>query len=362
MPSTSEPALYGLAESNSSRQGADLWGKGQFNSTFPLALCMVMRDDGVAPIAVVLNSDGKVAADHSPKWSMEEVVGAKKDNPYYHFEKTFAGYKNLSRNEVEKIDLVVSVGDKDWRPLEVKLTVVPDSGTARKPSSEWGPELVLRPVSSAYAMMGLASSLSEVGNVALKADVMSTIRPTYNAIQDWNNIVEISSNREHLRNTLSSVLDKTLQIQKPFLIQPIWRTEGQALVLATKCFDLFVWSDSAIMRLPIDLSHEATPNRVTRHLREVARHIRALYDILNNGDFDYRATYKGMPLGNQTDKAYAMAGNLTRKYLAHTRLSMPHYEKDVLDRLILNGGGNELKPERRFDAAVVAYLSSKPQP
>ena len=362
MPSPSVPALYGLTNSNSSRQGKDLWGKNQFNSTFPLALCLMMRDDGVAPVAVALNSGGKVAADRSSRWSMEEVIGAKRDNPYYHFEKTFAAYESLSRNEVEKIDLVVSVSGKDWRPLEVKLTVVPDSSTARKPRSEWGPELVLRPVSSAYAMMGLASSLSEARNATLKADVMSEIRPTYNAIQDWTNIVEIASNREPLRDTLSVVLDKTLQIQKPFLIQPIWRTEGQAPVLATQCFDLFVWSDAAVMRLPIDLSHEATPNRVTRHLREVARHVRALYDVLNNGDFDYRATYAGMPLGNQTDKAFAMTGNLTRRYLAHMRLSTPHYKQDVLDRLILNGGGNELKPERRFDAAVVAYLTGKLQP
>ena len=362
MPSPSVPGLYGLGDGNSSRQGKDLWGKNQFNSTFPLALCLKMRDDGVAPVAVALHADGKVAADPSRRWSMEEVIGDKRDNPYYHFEKTFSAYESLSRNEVEKIDLVVSLGGEDWRPLEVKLTVVPDSGTARKSMNEWGPELVLRPVSSAYAMMGLASSLSEDGNAALKADVMSIIRPNYNAIQDWTNIVEISSNRERLRDTLSGVLDKTLQIQKPFLIQPIWRTEGQAPVLATQCFDLFVWSDAAVMRLPIDLSHEATPNRVTRHLREVARHVRALYDILNSGDFDYRETYKGMPLGNQTDKAFAMAGSLTREYLNHPCLTKPRHSRDILDSLILNGGGKELKPERRFDAAVVAYLTSNRHP
>lgn len=362
MQSPRRPALYGLANDNSSRQGKDLWGKNQFNSTFPLALCLKMRDDGVAPVAVVLHADGIVAADPNPRWSMEEVIGDKKDNPYYHFEKTFAAYESLSRNEVEKIDLVVSVGGKDWRPLEVKLTVVPDSGTARKPMNEWGPELVLRPVSSAYAMMGLASSLSEAGNTTLKREVMNVIRPTYNAIQDWDNIVEISSNRDRLRGTLSLVLDKTLQIQQPFLVQPIWKTEGQVPVLAAQCFDVFVWSDAAIIRLPVDLSHKAKPNEVTRHLREVARHIRALYDVLNSGDFDYLGTYARMSLGNQTDKAFAMAGSLTRKHMAHPRLMTPHYKRDVLNQLILNKGGDELKPERRFDAAVVAYLSSNRRP
>lgn len=57
-----------------------------------------------------------------------------------------------------------------------------------------------------------------------------------------------------------------------------------------------------------------------RHLREITRHVRSLYDILNTGEFDYEGTYKGMSLGEQTDKAFSLSGTLTLKYLQHQRL------------------------------------------
>ena len=52
MPHSNIPSLYGLNENNSSRVGADLWGKNQFNSTFPLSLCLYMRDNDIAPVTV----------------------------------------------------------------------------------------------------------------------------------------------------------------------------------------------------------------------------------------------------------------------------------------------------------------------
>ena len=40
MQSDRVPTLYGISEKNSSRFGKSLWGKNQFNSTFPLALSL----------------------------------------------------------------------------------------------------------------------------------------------------------------------------------------------------------------------------------------------------------------------------------------------------------------------------------
>lgn len=43
-----DPKLYGINHSN--RNGDDLWGKNQFNSTFPVSLMCFMRD-GKIPAA-----------------------------------------------------------------------------------------------------------------------------------------------------------------------------------------------------------------------------------------------------------------------------------------------------------------------
>ena len=348
------PALYGLTKANSSRHGTALWGKNQFNSTFPVALCLFMRDMGVKPLAVTVGSDGRIDA-HDGPWNMAEIVGAEEEQPFYHFEKAFEPYAALSRNVVDHIDLVVTLRGKDRIPLEMKMTVVPDSGTAGRERHQWGPEMVLRPVSSAHAMMGVASSLLENKHTAIRQDVVALLRPAYNGISDWNNVSEIASNAKRLRVALADVVRTVRHIQAPFLVQPIWKTEGQSPILSKRCFDVFVWSDVAVLQIPVDMSVNPRSS-VSRHLREVARHVRALYDVLTVGDYDYQAIYGGMPLGNQTDKSFALAGRVTRAYIGHYRLLQPEVTRDMLEKIVLNGGEYELRPERRFDAAVVAHM------
>lgn len=352
MPPDNRPSLYGLTAENSSRVGKNIWGKNQFNATFPLALCLYMRDKNIKPVSVTHDGSSNVSADQE-KWGMSEVIG--EGNVSYAFEAVFEPYECLSRNKVEKIDLVVSRDNKAWRPLEIKLAVVPDVTTASKTEDQWGPEMVIRPVSSAYALMGLARSLGEEENKDLRKEVIRELKSAYNKISDWGNVVEISSHKKQLIQVLSAVLRLTSSIQSPFLLQPIWRTEGQSLKLSEDCFDVFVWSNLAMLHLPIAHAQEGR-GAVTRCLREVARHVRALYDTLSTKDFDYRGIYGAMPLGHQTDKSFSIAGNATCQYINHERLKKPIISKDCLDKIILNGGQNNLRPERRLDAAVVAHF------
>ena len=359
MPSQLKPSLYGITGDNSSRSGKDLWGKNQFNSTFPLSLCLYMRDNKIPPVAVV-SRRGKIQTNDSV-WKMESVIGDAYRNPYYHFEKSFDGYTKFQAKEAsaDKIDLVISFDDIDEIPLEVKLTVVPDSSTASDSRDKWGPEIVMRPVSSAHAMMKLASSLQERENGSIRKDVVSILKVAYDSISidSWDNRAEIlsQSNYRLLNTALDEALKKTESIQKPFLVQPIWKTEGQSFVLCKRCFDVFVWSDVAVMRLPVDLS-KGKEKEITRPGREVVRHVRALYNILQSGSYDYKSIYKGMAFGRQTDKAFAMSGSIVRGYLEHDRLLNPHYERGVLSKLILNDGQLELRPERRFDATVLNHM------
>lgn len=354
MPQHEKPTLYGITEQNSSRHGSTLWGKNQFNSTFPLALCLYMRDIGIMPVSVLGKEAEIVTVDDF--WSFEKVLGSKEQNPYFHFEKTFDHYSKLSRNEVDKIDMVVSIDQCHVTPLEVKLTVVPDSTTAKNDEGEWAPEMVVRPVSSAHAMMGVATSLLRTSNREIREKIIKILKKAYNKISDWNNTTEIEQNAWDLVGALSLALKSSTELQKPFLIQPIWRTRGQSLALCENCFDVFVWSDVAVMRIPIDQCRQESG--ITRPLREVARHVRAMYDLLVTEDYDYKGVYKGMSLGNQTDKSFALSGKKTFKYLQHPRLVRPKLPASVLDTLVLNGGDSELKPERRFDAAVVSHMST----
>ena len=353
----SDPGLYGLTTTNTNRRGKDLWGKNQFNSTFPVALCLKMRDDGVSPVYVHL--DGKLDIRASTEiLSMDDVMGGADENTYYRFESAFDPYSTFVGNSLEKIDLVVLKRNRPLRPLEVKLTVVPDSSTAADDEVDWGPEMVVRPVSSAYAMMGIAHRLRNTESQSLRRQVEKALKPVYSKISGWNNAVEIVNNQNDLTGALSNAIETAREVQGPYLVQPVWRTEGQSLKLCERCFDVFVWSDAAIMGVPLERLRKARTRgeRVSRHLREVARHVKAFYEACALGHFNYQDTYGGMPLDNQTDKSFSISGKVTRTYLDHERMRNPHYSADVLSKLILNGGEKLLKPERRFDAAVVAQI------
>ena len=249
---SSSPSLYGLTETNSSRIDRSLWGKNQFNSTFPVALCLYMRDQGIQPVAVTV-ADNQIVAQEG-LWDMESVIGDK--GSYYHFEKVFDEYRLFYRTQgdIEKIDLVVSVEGLDQIALEIKLTVVPDVSTAGKDEEAWAPEVVIRPVSSAHAMMGVARSLAASGRGTIKQSVVDVLRPAYNKVSNWDNVPEVLANASDLRNALSRALAIAKEVETPFLIQPIWKTEGQLLKLREQCFDVFVWSDVAVMQIPVDMS------------------------------------------------------------------------------------------------------------
>ncbi len=353
-PRKKQPSLYGISRQNSSRTGGQLWGKNQFNSTFPLSLCLYMRDQGIEPVAVIHGDEGISA--QSGEWEMEDVIGAERERPYYHFESGFNPYAVYSRNDTDKIDIVVAIDERHLRPLEVKLTVVPDKTTSKLTEDDWAPEMVMRPVSSAHAMMGVAKRLLEQGNSDLKQEAISVLRTAYNRIRSWENSPEILQHESSLADALAGILDLSRNIQSPFLVQPIWRTEGQSLKLKNQCFDVFVWSDLAVMAIPLYEHRKSKDEKVTRPLREIARHVRSLYDILQTGDYDYRGIYKGMAHDMQTDKSFALNGGKSMAYLGHERLQSPVLERSVLSVLIRDGGTGALKPERRFDAAVIAHM------
>jgi len=300
--------------------------------------------------------EGKATTDDA-KWDMADILGKNSETAFYQFEGSFEPYARFWRNDTDAIDLIVWADGSPVRPLEVKLTVVPDSITSKGPKSEWAPELVMRPVSSAYAMLGIASSLLDDGNREIRGEVVDKLKVAYNCISDWKNESEALKHKHQIVSCLKAALHMCEAVQRPFLLQPIWRTSGQSLKLCDRCFDVFVWSDASVMSLPIQECKGES--RMTRSFREVARHVRGLYDILQTGDFDYSGIYKGITHRSLTDRSFSISGKSSIKYMYHKRLEFPVLPASELSKIVLNGGESELKPERRFDAAVQAHMNGQ---
>jgi len=342
------PGLYGIENSN--REGNDLWGKNQFNSTFPISLCCYMRDRSIPPVYVAVDRKGAIGASDDSGVPMENVFGTSKTGAdiRFEFETIFAPLNALLQDSLSGADVVTRTANGEFcRPLEVKLTVVPDNNTAKKPEDKWCSELVIRPITSAYAAIQLFYTLPD----NCREKIRKIIRPVADGIQDPNNVAEILQNAEKIVQAMNEMIVACIDFQQPYLVQPIWKTVGKKGELANPCFDVFVWSNLAILKIPVD-SWREKKNKVTRSLREVVRHLWCFRQLLTAGNINYNEIYRGISLCNQTDKSFALNGSRTIKYMNHPRLRKPRLAADVLPSLILNGGENKLSPERRFDATV----------
>ena len=351
MSDSKQPSLYGITASN--RGNMDLWGKNQFNSSFPIALACYMRDHGHKAVYLKLDKNLKVVP---VELSFDEIFNSKlpNDQLYFSFESKFDPYQKYASDDIGGIDLVVkSVGGDYLRPLEIKLTVLPDSGTSTKEESLWGSEIVIRPATTKYCALGIADSC-----MSKMDDIRDRFEPLGIDMQDWGNRVEISSKMENMLKCINSFEKDYLSHQKPILLQPIWKTQGQSPILADQAFDIFVWSDFALSRLFLDNAWDnRTSSTINRQMRSAARFFRFMYQMSTSHKVALSKIYHEMDFGRQTDKEFAVAGNTTNKYMASPRLLTPCLSSSVVKEIILNGGEEELKPERRFDQTL--YFTAK---
>jgi len=338
-----KPGLYGIHQSN--RSGDDLWGKNQFNSTFPASLACYMRNKGIPAVYLYLDRNLKVK---SKEISIDEVFNTslRNEDIYFAFESKFEPYQKFSYDDIKHIDLVIKSGQKWFRPLEVKLTVIPDSTTCEDEENKWGSEIVIRPATTSYCALGMA--YSNESNFGL---IRKILEPVCHGIQHWDSRIEISSLRSKLIGSLDTFLSESNKKQKPFLLQPVWKTKGKSPILDKNAFDIFVWSDYAICRPFLDRS-AADDDTVSRYLRSTARMARILYELACTGKTHIGKIYTEMTFGHQSDKEFALSGKITREYMDSRRRVRPILPPDVLKAIILNGGEKRLSPERRFDQTI----------
>ena len=245
MENSQLPGLYGLVNSNRNFADPNCWGKNQFPNTFPAALCCYMRDAKYAANYISV-TNGKP---HISEISFDLVFGTNlpNDKLKFLFEVPFDPYRSLVHEAMEKIDLVITeeATGRYLTPLEIKLTTLPDNGTASLPESEYGSEFVVRSATMRYVALGIASRLTVEQREAIKQLFM----PVCVDIRDWSSVYEMRPKREAIFSALDKFLLEYETIQKPLVIQPVWKTKGKSPVLADNCLDVFVWSDFALSRL-----------------------------------------------------------------------------------------------------------------
>lgn len=349
MTNTTTPGLFGQKHSSRDYTKAECWGKNQFNSSFPASLLAYMFSKGLKPVYICTTPDNQIVHKYIDG---KELLGIDplSEQAYYNYEAGFAPYEVFYQGEREKIDLVMlnNTTKELLSGLEVKLTALPDNTTKHLAESEWGSEIVMRPPTICFLACSICANYSTIEE---KEHLRSLLRKVPQ-INHWEEIEEVLS---HYRQILSSVLAVSTDMcdkQKPLIIQPIWRTEGNKMRLKDDCLDVFVWSNLSIIQMCCTEDSENL-TKLNRFHRTIVWLYKMLLDYVTYDMFDYKRIIRLQSYNLANDKAFALPGTKSHEFLKGDELVKPRVSKYEIKNIILGGGQDLLSPERRFDAVLV---------
>ena len=348
--SKSKPSLFGVQFSNRDFSQLDSWGKNQFNSSFPTGLANYLSAKNLDNLYLYLNKDLKVK--HG-KISTTELWGISptSNDLFFSFESPFSPYQQLLIGHLPRVDLVTQLRSNGQclRPVEVKLTALPDNSTCLLNDEYFGSEIVVRPDTIVYLACSIVNNFKED-----KEQLKKLIGDRFDLINDWSEGDNIWKYIPQMINSIDTIILSILEKQEPILIQPVWKTTGKSPKLADNCLDVFVWSNFAFVQLFVDVARgelrEAT--KITRQIRTIIWLFKMFYDFANKGQINHAKIIDELSFNTKNDKAFAVSGRITHRFMTCDELTNPRIQKDEIQNIILGGGQNLLSPERRFDAII----------
>ena len=331
--------------SNRDFSRADAWGKNQFNSAFPAALCCYLANKNIKANYLV-SHDSKVYCDVI---DIQEVFGMKTTSSdiYFAFESQYTPFQPLVIGSLPRVDLVIQnkTNGNCIAGFEIKLTALPDNTTCDRQESEYGSELVVRPDTIVYLACSIAYKH--------KSSELLSNSFTSLVVNDWSDSHEVLQHFPQISKAIQELVSRlSMGEQKPFLIQPIWKTKGKSPVLSEHCLDVFIWSDIAFANFIADIACKEQTTHINRQQRTIIWLYKMLHDYMRYGRFDHKTIIDQLSYNTKNDKAFAVSGNITNRYMRCDRLLKPAITKSEIKNIILGGGQNLLSPERRFDAIV----------
>lgn len=348
MTMTMKPSLFGQKHSSRDYTKADSWGKNQFNSSFPASLVAYMYSKGIKPIYIKTNKQNEI---FRTEINGTDLFGIDplSEEAYYGYEAGFAPYEKFYQGKREHIDLVMR-NDKTREVLsglEVKLTALPDNTTKSLPESKWGPEIVVRSPTICF----LACSICECYQTKAGKE---RLRSMLNVpkIDNWEKAEEVMPHYSEILNSVLAVSSDMCGKQKPLIIQPIWKTEGNKMRLQDDCLDVFVWSNLAIIQMCCT-EDASSIRKLSRFHRTIIWIYKMLLEYVTYNTFDYKRIVDFQSYNIKNDKAYSLPGTKSNVFLRGKEIVKPRISKHEIKNIILGGGQDLLSPERRFDAVLV---------
>ena len=344
-----KPGLFGQKHSSRDYTKSECWGKNQFNSSFPASLVAYMYHKSIEPIYICTNKKNEI---------VHRTIGADIllginplcDDAYYNFEAGFFPYEKFYQGEREKIDLVMlnRKTNNVLAGLEVKLTAIPDNTTKSRPQSEWGTEIVMRPPTICFLACSICSNYDTLEG----KDKLRKMLRNVPQINHWEEIDEVLPHYNEILDSILTISTDMCDIQKPLIIQPIWKTEGNKMRLLDDCLDVFIWSNLSVIQMCC-LEDSKDIKKINRFHRTIIWLYKMLLDYVTYDIFDYKRIIRLQSYNLANDKAFALPGSKSHFLLKKDVILKPRVSKYEIKNIILGGGQDLLSPERRFDAVLV---------
>ncbi|MFT4062346.1 MAG: HindVP family restriction endonuclease [Edaphocola sp.] len=337
---TQNPGLYGINYSNRDFTQADTWGKNQFNSSFPAGLTNFLASKNLDNVYICLDKNLKI---QHQKITAEQIYGIQptSDDLFFSFESQYTPYQQLIIGTLPRVDLVTQSRSNGQvlRPLEVKLTALPDNSTCHLGEDYYGCEIVIRPDTIVYLACSIAVNFKDK-----QQELSVLIGNKFDDITDWTDGNAVWSHITEMIATIDKVILSVIENQEPILLQPIWKTNGKSPKLSDNCLDVFVWSNLAFTQLFVDVARGelSANNRITRQIRAIIWLFKMLYDFAKQGQINHHKIIDELSYNTKNDKAFAVSGRITHHYMACDELTKPRIEKKDIRKIILGGGQNLL--------------------
>lgn len=326
-----KPSLFGQKHSSRDYTKAECWGKNQFNSSFPASLVAYMYSKDIEPIYIKTSKENKIihgTIDSNDLFGIDPLS----DNAYYNYEAGFPPYEKFYQGEREHIDLVMMNNEtsKVLSGLEIKLTALPDNTTKSQSESDWGTEIVMRPPTICF----LACSICENYSTAKGKERLRSMLRNVPQINHWEEIDEVLPHYTKILDAVLAVSSDMYNKQKPLIIQPVWKTEGNKMRLKDDCLDVFVWSNLSIIQMCCT-EESSDLRRINRFNRTIIWIYKMLLDYVTYDTFDYKRIIRLLSYNLANDKAFAMPGAKSRVFLKKDVVAKPRISKYEIKNIIL---------------------------
>ncbi len=344
-----KPSLFGITNSNRDFSDPYYWGKNQFNSSFPVALACYMRSCSIPLVYVTYRDELRTSIG---ELEVSELFGSNRPNSelYFAFESRFDPFLNHVHDELPPIDLVVCDGIREHkiRPLEIKLTTLPDNTTESLGEDKYGSELVIRSATTRYMALSMVCSLQKH-----LPQVREIFEPVMAKVRNWDSKPEMLQLAPRVLESLQIFLNEFKFLQTPLMMQPIWKTIGKTPVLTDNCLDIFVWSDFALTHLFLDSALNSLSDQdISNKLGVVLRISRFIYQSSLTKLVYQAPIFGGMLHDCENGKGTAFSAADLARYMTCERLRCPSISKNEIKKIVLGGGHKFLTRKLDFDEVI----------